>query len=229
MKPVKEERVMATHTPTEAPEEGTLAELLYRLGDVPLERIRMRPAPGTAREQDVIEALEAADKRLYELVDGVLVEKALGTREALLAGIILHWLWDFLEQENLGKAFGADAAMRLMPGLVRIPDVSFVSHERLRGKDLRTRRIAGLIPDLAVEVLSESNTKGEMQRKLRDYFLSGVRLVWFVNPKSETAEVYSAPDQRKRVSKRGTLDGEDVLPGFTLSMSKLFALADSED
>ena len=64
---------MATHTPTEAPEEGTLAELLYRLGDVPLERIRMRPAPGTAREEDVIEALEAADKRLCERTVGLVL------------------------------------------------------------------------------------------------------------------------------------------------------------
>src|SRR3954453_18588796 len=124
---------MATHTPPEAPEEGTLAELLYRLGDVPLERIRRRPAPGTATEEDVVRARDTGERRLCELVEGVLVEKPMGTREGLLAGIILHWLWTFLEKEKLGKAFGADGFMRLMPGLVRIPDVSFVSRERLRG------------------------------------------------------------------------------------------------
>ena len=220
---------MATHTPTEAPEEGTLAELLYRLGDVPLERIRMRPAPGTAREQDVLRARDSVEKRLCELVEGVLVEKAMGTRESLLAGLILYTFWDFLKKNNLGKAFGADGMMRLMPGQIRIPDVSFVSWERLRGKDLRAKRIAALVPDLAVEVLSEGNTKGEMQRKLRDYFLTGVRLVWFVHPKSETADVYSAPDQKKRVGKKGTLDGEDVLPGFRLSLVELFGEADSEE
>jgi len=220
---------MSNRVPVEAPEEGTLAELLHRLGDVPLERIRLPPAPGTARERHVLDALEAIDKRLYELVDGVLVEKAMGTKEALLAGIILHWMWNFLDKEPLGKAFGADGAMRLMPGLVRIPDVSFVSDERLHGKALRRGRIAGLVPDLAVEVLSESNTKGEMRRKLRDYFISGVRLVWFVDPKTETAEVYTAPDQKKRVGKRGVLDGEDILPGFTLSLPELFAKANHEE
>jgi Uma2 family endonuclease len=225
MKSVKEERIMTTRTPVEVPEEGTLAELLYRLGDVPPERIRMRPAPGTAREQDVIKALEAADKRLYELVDGVLVEKAMGTREALLAGIILHWLWDFLEQHDLGQPLGADGALRLMPKLVRIPDVSFVSWERLPGRELPDQPIADLVPDLAVEVLSERNTKGEIQRKLRDYFLAGVRLVWVIQPRTQTAEVYRERDRKNRVGKTGVLDGENVLPGFKLALSELFARA----
>src|SRR5262249_32272877 len=129
----------------------------------------------------------------------------------------------------IGKAFGADGFMRLMPGLVRIPDISFISWERLRGTNLRAKGIADLVPDLAVEVLSETSTKGEMQHKLRDYFLSGVRLVWFVHPKPETAEISTAPDRKKRVGKRGVLKGEDVLPGFTLSLPELFAEAYSEE
>lgn len=216
---------MATTTP---PTAETLAELLDRLGNVPPDRIRMRPAPGTATEQDVVAALDAGDKRLCELVEGVLVEKPMGTREALLAGLILHRFWTFLEKEDRGKAFGADATMRLMPGLVRIPDVSFVSWERLRGSKLRKKRIADLVPDLAVEVLSEGNTPGEIRRKLRDYFLTGVRLVWLVHPDTETAEAYRAPDRKKRVARGGSLDGADVLPGFTLSLPDLFARADRE-
>lgn len=219
---------MATRTLAEDMAGDTLADLLERLGNVPLDRIRMHPAPGTATEQDVVAALEAGEKHLCELVDRVLVEKPMGTREGLLAGIILHRLWSFLEQHKLGKAFGADSAMRLMPGLVRIPDVSFVSRERLRTGNLRTRKIAEMAPDLAVEVLSASNTRGEIQRKLRDYFLAGVRLVWLVRPDSETAEVYHGPDRKKRVGKKGVLGGEDILPGFTLSLPDLFALADEE-
>src|SRR5262245_49941208 len=202
MKSVKEEPFMTTRTPTEAPEEGTLAELLHRLGDVPLERIRRRPAPGTAREQDVIEALEAADKRLYELVDGVLVEKTMGTRESLLAVLILQRLTNYLDRHDLGLVFGADGALRLMPGLVRIPDVSFVSWEQMP-EGVPDTPIAGLVPDLAVEVLSSSNTRGEIQRKLRDYFLAGVKLVWVVQPRTRTAESYEAPDHRTRVGKTG--------------------------
>src|SRR5438132_697765 len=100
----------------------SFTDLLERIGDVPLDRIRMPPAPGTATEADVLVALEGPNKRICELVEGVLVEKSMGTREGLLAGIILHLFWNFLEEHKLGKAFGADAAMRMLPGLVRIPD-----------------------------------------------------------------------------------------------------------
>jgi len=225
MRSIKEERLMATHTPTEAPEEGTLAELLYRLGDVPLERIRMRPAPGTAREEDVIEALEAADKRLCELVDGVLVEKALGTWKSLIGGLIVHQLWSFLDRNNLGQVLGADGAVRLAPGLVRIPDVSFFSSAQIAG-GFPHAPIADLVPDLVVDVLTPGNTSGEVQRKLRDYFRAGVHLVWVVQPRTRTAERYDAPDRKRRVGRTGSLDGGDLLPGFNLSLPELFALAD---
>jgi Uma2 family endonuclease len=215
---------MPTRSLAEPSEADTLADLLERLGDVPLNRIRMHPAPGTATEEDVVVALEAMDKRLCELVDGVLVEKAMGTKESLLAGFILHRLHVFLDEHDLGLPFGADGAMRLMKGLVRIPDVSFVSWQRLP-EGVPDEPIAGLVPDLAVEVLSRSNTKGETRRKLRDYFLAGGKLAWLIQPRTETAEVYRAPDRKKRVGKAGTLDGGDVLPGFRISLQELFARA----
>src|SRR5438132_14236710 len=91
-----------------APGLRNLADLQEALGDIPLERIWLRPAPGTATETDVIAALEAPDKCLCELIDGVLVEKPMGTYEALLAGVIVHLFWDFLERKNLGVAIPAD-------------------------------------------------------------------------------------------------------------------------
>jgi len=216
---------MSSWTTAEPPGGDTLADLLHQLGDIPPECIRRHPAPGTATEQDVIAARKGPGKRLCELVDGVLVEKAMGTRESLLAGIILHLLWDFVEEHDLGQPLGADGTMRLMPKLVRIPDVSFVCWERLPNKELPDKPIADLVPDLAVEVLSKSNTRGEIQRKLRDYFLAGVRLVWIIQPRTQTADVYHAPDRKTHVGKTGSLDGEDVLPGFSLSLPKLFARA----
>lgn len=167
------------------------ADLLHRLGNVPAERIRLSPAPGTATEQDVL-AIEARANRLCELVDGVLVEKTVGYYEARLALLIGYFLEDSLEKHNLGVAFGADATLRLMPGLVRIPDVCFVSWGRLPIRELPAEPIPDLIPDLAVDVLSPANTKREMQRKLREYFKVGVGLVWFVDPPTRTAQVYTA-------------------------------------
>src|SRR5260370_24996365 len=114
----------------------TLADLLEGIGDVPLERIPARPAPGTATEKDVVAALEAADKRLYELGDGVLVEKTMGTKEGMWATLSAHFLWGFLDERDLGIVVGADSPVRLRLGLVRIPDVSFISCARLPADEL---------------------------------------------------------------------------------------------
>jgi Uma2 family endonuclease len=200
-----------------------MAEVMERIGDVPLERIRWRPAPGTATEKDVIAALNAPNKRLCELVDGVLVEKAMGTREALLGGEILRLIGNFVVAEGLGVVLPADGALRLMPGLVRIPDVSFIPWGSIPGERFSDAALASYIPDLAVEVLSRTNTKKEIARKLRDYFLTGTRLVWAIEPRTQTAKVYTAPDECRSVGKSGRLDGGIVLPGFSISMTELFA------
>jgi len=201
----------------------TFAEVLERIGDVPLNRVRLWPMPGTATEKDVIAAMEAPRKRLCELVDGVLVEKAEGTREALLAGVLVRLLWEFVEPDDMGVVLPGDASLRLFPGLVRFPDVSYISWKTIGADEFPDAPIASLSPDLAVEVISQGNTKKEMERKLRDYFVNGVRLVWLVYPKTQTAEVYTSPDAMRRVGKNHALDGGDVLPGFQLSLKDLFA------
>jgi Uma2 family endonuclease len=214
---------MATATIVHVPE--TLADLIHELGDVPLDRIQLKPAPGTATERDVIAALESPRKRLCELVDGVLVEKPVGTKESLLATLLAHYLWTFIEQCDVGIVIGPDGPLRMRIGLVRIPDVSFISWDRLPKGELPAEAIAGVVPDLAVEVLSPGNTPREMDRKLREYFEAGVRLVWFVHPKTQTADVYTSPREVRHVGKGQALDGGTALPGFKLPLSKLFAQA----
>jgi Uma2 family endonuclease len=110
-------------------------------------------------------------------------------------------------------------------GLVRIPDVSFISWSRLPGGELPDEPIASVIPDLAVEVLSESNTPQEIERKLREYFQAGVRLVWVVDPKTQSATVYTSPSRSRKVGKEEALSGGKVLPGFLLPLKELFARA----
>ena len=78
-------------------------------------------------------------------------------------------------------------------------------------------------PDLAVEVLSPSNTAQEMERKLHDYFAAGVLLVWYVDPVARTVEVFTAADQSVVLRQDQSLTGAPVLPGFLLPLSKLFA------
>jgi len=207
------------------PEIQTLADLLDRLGDIPLDRIRFRPAPGSAVEADVIEA-EVRDNRLCELVDGVLVEKAMGFRESILAAALVRLLGDLVIPANLGHVTGADGMMRLFPGLVRIPDAAYISWESIPSGRMPVEPIPDLAPDLAVEVLSASNTPREMRRKLGEYFDAGVRLVWMVDPETQTVAVHTAANDFKLFERSETIDGGSVLPGFVLPLEDLFSELD---
>jgi Uma2 family endonuclease len=200
----------------------TAVDLVERFGAIPLNRVRQDPAPGTATEQDVIEINEHED-RLYELVDGTLVEKTVGVYESYLAVRLLHVLWDFVMRNNLGIVLAPDGMMRLAPGLVRIPDVSFISWHGLPGRRVPREPIPDLTPDLAVEVISKFNTRQEMERKLQDYFAAGVRLVWYVyhSPRREV-RVYVGPETFSVVREDETLDGGEVLAGFRLALSEFF-------
>jgi Uma2 family endonuclease len=213
-------------TAVEAPPrtEDTLADLLERIGSVPLNRIPSRPAPGTATEADVL-ALHDHENRLFELVEGVLVEKAMGYYESVLAGVLIHLLHAFLEEHDLGVVAGEGGMLRLAPGLVRIPDVSFVSWDQIPGREIPKEPIPDLAPDLAVEVLSTGNTEPEMALKVREYFDAGCRLVWLVEPESRTARAFTHPERFSTVAADGELDGGDVIPGFRLSLDDWFRRA----
>src|SRR5262249_12823232 len=142
----------------------TISDLLRDLGGIAPRRVRLRPAPGKATERDLIRLNDKHD-RLYELVDGTLVEKVLGYPESMLAVHICCLLKDFLKTRDLGLVAGADGGMRLMPGLVRLPDISFLSWDKLPVRGVYPMEpIAGLGPDLAVEVPSGGNPPGPMQR-----------------------------------------------------------------
>jgi Uma2 family endonuclease len=215
----REEAVMSQAT-IAPPEIKTLADLWRRLGGIPLDRIWFHPAPGTATEKDVIEA-EARENRLCELVDGTLVEKAVGFEEGRLALRLGHLVSSYLDDNDLGVCVGADGMMRIAPGLVRIPDVSFIAWDSLPGRESPREPIPDLAPDLAVEVLSAGNTKAEMVRKVREYFDAGVTLVWLIDPKKRSARGFSTVDKSVLVRADQTLDGGAVLPGFAVRLSDL--------
>jgi len=160
---------------------------------------------------------------LYELVDGVLVEKVMGSPESSLTLDLAKLLGYFLDQHKLGFLTGPDGTLRLLPKLVRAPDIAFISWDRLPSRRRPREPVYNLVPDLAVEVLSKGNTKKEMKRKRREYFRSGVRLVWEVDLKKRTVEVFNAPDQSVVLTEEDTLDGGDVLPGLKLPVRQVFA------
>ena len=206
----------------------TVADLLDRLGRIPPERIRMQPPPGTATEADVLKALAAPRKRLCELIDGVLVEKAMGYTESILETFLTEVLNAFVRTQNLGLVSGASGLMRLWPGRVRIPDIAFIHWDRLPNRQRPTDPIPDISPDLAVEVLSAGNTPAEMRLKREDYFGVFVQLVWEVDPQAHAVTVYTDVDDSIVLGENDTLDGGLVLPGFTLPLGGLFAELDRQ-
>jgi Uma2 family endonuclease len=193
-------------------------EWLRALGDVPLERVVFDPWPGTATEADLLRLVEG--DRLCELIDHTLVEKPVGYWEALVASTIAKILGNYVDDRDLGAVSGPDSTMRMKSGNVRLPDVAFVSNDHL---PKTMAPIPNLSPDLAIEVLSKSNTPAEMQQKLREYFHSGTRLAWFVELEARKVSVYRSPGAPTRVlDESGVLDGEDVVPGFSVPVADVF-------
>lgn len=204
----------------------TVADVLERLGGIPAHRVRWHPYPGTATEQDLIAIVDGPERRLCELVDGTLVEKAMGFFEGRVGGMLLYFIETFLNEHNVGFCACADSMMRIVSGRVRLPDVSFISWDKLPRRRVPKKPIADLVPDLAVEVLSRGNTRREMKGKREEYFRGGVRLVWEINPKKQSARVYTSPTQFQEIGPDGALEGGDVLPGFVLPLKRLFDRAE---
>ncbi len=205
------------------PRFDNMQQLLDSLGGIPAYRILSDPPPGTATVKDVIRYVDGDDRRLVELVNGTLVEKTMGASQSFLA-IELSIFLGIFQRANVdaGMILGADGTLRIMPHMVRIPDVSLTLWERLPDRKVPRAAVPSLVPDLAVEVISKGNTKAEMKQKIGDYFTAGVRLVWLVFPKARTVRVYTSAKDSELLAEADTLTGGDVLPGFELPLAKLF-------
>lgn len=195
---------------------STVADLVQQLGDIPLDRILAHPPMGTANEEDLLNC-----QLNCELVDGTLVVKAMGYTESVLAMILGHWINTYLDKKPLGACAGGDGLCKLLPGLTRAPDVSFMIRERLvQATDLT---FAPGAPDLCVEVLSKSNTRREINRKIAEYFQHGARLVWVFDIRKQVAETYFNATDPTIVQPADQIDGRDVLPGFQFVLGDLFS------
>jgi Uma2 family endonuclease len=205
---------------------ATFADVQERVGHVPESRILSFPAPGTATIQDLLDN-SITKGRPCELVDGILVEKTMDWHEGSLGLWIGTFINLYLMENNIGIAAGADGLIRFKLDLVHLPDVSFVRWDSVEDTDEIENPAGAFLevpPDLAVEVLSPSNTRREMEIKLAEYAKAGVKLVWYVDPEQKEVEVYPRgnPKRKKTLGVEETLDGGDVLPGFTLPVAKIF-------
>ncbi|HEY2412239.1 MAG TPA: Uma2 family endonuclease [Pirellulaceae bacterium] len=207
-----------------SPHRSNFAEVWMQVGQVPLERILSEPAPGSATPNDAIDSRKKIGINC-ELVNGTLIAKTMGFYESHLALILAHLLNDYLDRHPIGIVAGEDGPFQLLSDNVRKPDVSFLSFARMPGGKLPREAACPIAPDLAVEVLSPSNTVAEIDLKLKQYFAAGVRLVWIIEPELRTARVFTAVDRHEDIPSHGTLRGGDVLPGFELPLARLFEKA----
>jgi len=204
----------------------TIADVQARLGGIPNSRLLTFPAPGTATTEDLLDA-SITQGRLCELVDGVLVEKAMGWQQSGV-GLWLGTLINLhLMEHNIGYAAGSDGMIRFKLDLVRMPDLSFIRWDSVADPDEIEKPAAAfldVVPDLVAEVLSPSNTRREMEIKLEEYAKAGVKLVWYLHPERKEVDVYPKgnPKRKKTLGVRDTLDGGRVMPGFSVSVAKLF-------
>ena len=167
---------------------------------------------------------------LYEVVDGQIVEKEpMGAYEILVGSFLNTRLDGFARTSNCGRAV-SEMLFDFGVGLSqRRPDVAYVSYSRWpRQRRVPRTQAWAVVPELAVEVISPSNTFEEVLGKVHEYFHAGVQRVWVVAPPQQQVYVYQSPSQIRVLSVSEALTGDPFLPGFRLQLSELFDVEATE-
>lgn len=141
----------------------------------------------------------------------------------LVAGHVFALINAFVERNRLGQCFADNTGFELagLPDTVRSPDAAFVSTARLPLEGIGPGWMTAT-PDLVVEVLSPSETSAELEAKLDDYRTAGTRLFWIIDPATRRVAVRASNAAERRFTESEALDGGDVLPGFSVEISRLF-------
>ncbi|WP_017325370.1 Uma2 family endonuclease [Synechococcus sp. PCC 7336] len=159
----------------------------------------------------------------YELLNGEVVDIGNSGMEHGNIGIFLGGALEFYARsEKLGVVCDSSTAFAMKEGNKRSPDVGFVAKERLKGIKRLPKGFFEGTPDLAVEILSPNNTIEEVHRKIVEFFENGTRLVWVIHPDEKFVLVYHSPQPDRLLLVGDSLDGEDIVPGFSLALADLF-------
>lgn len=163
------------------------------------------------------------DGHRYELVDGEPIDIGNSGMEHGGIGSFLGGLLAlYVRQQKLGIVCDSSTAFTLKSGNKRSPDVSFVQKERLKGLKRPPRGFFQGSPDLAIEILSPNNTVEEIHSKIVEYFENETRLVWVIHPDERYVLVYHAPEPDGFLRADDSLEGESVVPGFSMAIADLF-------
>jgi Uma2 family endonuclease len=160
----------------------------------------------------------------YELVKGELKKMTpAGSKHGVTIANLTAPLTVHVKASNLGIVLGAETGFKIgsEPDTVRAPDIAFIRRERIPASGVPEEFWPGA-PDLAVEVLSPSDTIYEVEEKVTDWLAAGTRIVWVLNPRRRVIHIHRPQRQTQTLTEKDTLDGEDVLPGFRCQIAELF-------
>lgn len=163
----------------------------------------------------------------YELVRGELLPMApTGDEHGSFTHDLAFEVSAFVRANNLGRGYAAETGFLVErdPDTVLAPDFAFVARERLTGP--RQRGFVPLAPDLVLETRSPGDTRCEVAAKVRRWLDAGVRLIWELDPHRQALTVYASGSEVVVLGPQDTLTGGEVLPGFTLLLSRLFSEAE---
>ena len=178
----------------------------------------------TAWTEEKLQALPE-DGCIHEVVNGELVMSPKNNfHHESICGRLQFALQSYNREHRLGVVRASSAGYWMFNRNCRAPDISFLPKARLDSLGFKpwARRFFPGAPDLAVEVLSPSNTRAEIDERLRDFFASGTQITWVIDPEAEYVEVCHSPSEGKRLGPGGELDGEHLLPGFRFAVANLF-------
>ena len=167
----------------------------------------------------------ATDGRCYELVEGKLYEMPPPSpRHGEVTSNIDFLLKTHVRQQRLGRVMAGDPGFVLArnPDTVRGPDVAYISYARFPAGEELPLRYGDLIPDLAVEVVSPSDTRPDVREKTASWLEAGVQAVWVVDPRTNQVAVHRADQDTLVLRSDDTLDGSPALPGFTCQVADFF-------
>lgn len=171
--------------------------------------------------------LRMADGKRYELINGELIEMApTNITHGVLTARLSYFIAQYSYATKSGIVVAAETGFKVStdPETVIAPDIAYISV--VRAQPL-TEKFGEIAPDLAVEVVSPGNSAGELREKVDLFFKAGTRQVWIVYPKLQTVDVYTSATSVRILTRQDTLDGADVLPGFTLPLEELFSVLGS--
>jgi Uma2 family endonuclease len=164
------------------------------------------------------------DGQRHELVNGELSTMTpSGFDHGAVIANLTAPLVSHVRSKNLGVVVGAETGFKLTskPDTVRAPDIAFIRRDRLPASGRPTTFWLGA-PDLAVEVLSPTDTVLEIEKKVAAWLAAGAAMVWVLNPKSRTITVHRAGTRPRVLSEKETLSGEDVLADFAIPVADAF-------